>query len=195
MTQVEKKERERFVEVFLAKNKELNLSAIRDADGVFVKHVKDALELNKIRTFESWQEVIDVGTGGWIPLLPLAMSNPEVHFVGLDSVKKKTIAIMDMAENLWIKNVEVVWSRAEQHKVKYDVLTARAMAYIDNLMTRCYQLVKKWGYFILYKMRSEEEEMAIDAVCNRYKLALEKQHMYKLSDDDIQRVIYILKKL
>lgn len=53
MTQVEKKERERFVEVFLAKNKELNLSAIRDADGVFVKHVKDALELNKIRTFES----------------------------------------------------------------------------------------------------------------------------------------------
>jgi|GEM_PF-3198580 len=44
-------------------------------------------------------------------------------------------------------------------------------------------------------MRSEEEEAAIDSVCERYKLAFEKQHMYKLSDDDIQRVIYIVKKL
>lgn len=44
-------------------------------------------------------------------------------------------------------------------------------------------------------MRSEEEEMAVDAICERYKLAFEKQHMYKLFEEDIQRVIYIIKKL
>lgn len=192
---IDRKDRQQFIEVFLAKNAELNLSAIRDADGVFMKHVCDALELSKIWEFTDGQEVIDVGTGGWIPLLPLAMAYPNVNFTGLDSVRKKTSAIEDMAQKLGLRNVDVVRSRAEQHKKQYDVLTARAMAYIDDLMTWCYHLVKKWGYFILYKMWSEEEEAAIDAACERYKLAFEKQHMYKLFDDDIQRVIYIIKKL
>lgn len=131
---IDRKDRERFVDVFVAKNSELNLSAIRDADGVFVKHVQDALELNQIRKFEEGQQIIDVGTGGGIPLLPLAISNPDVHFTGLDSVKKKTVAVADMVDQLGISNVDVVWSRAEDHKVKYDILTARAMAYIDDLM-------------------------------------------------------------
>lgn len=192
---IERKDREKFVDVFVAKNTQLNLSAIRDADGVFLKHVQDALELNEIWSFTKGENVIDVGTGGGIPLLPLAISNPDVHFVWLDSVKKKTVAIADMAETLWLANVDVVWSRAEDHKQKYDALTARAMAYIDDLMWRCYSLVKKSGHFILYKMWSEEEESAIDAVCERYKLAFEKQHMYKLFDEDIQRVIYVLRKL
>lgn len=71
------------------------------------------------------------------------MSNPEVSFTGLDSVKKKTVAVADMANALGLKNVELVWSRAEQHKKQYDILTARAMAYIDDLMNRSYHLVKK----------------------------------------------------
>lgn len=192
---MQKNDRKQFIDVFVAKNQQLNLSAIRDADGVFVKHVSDAIELNTIWKFEDGQEVIDVGTGGWVPLLPLAITNPNTRFTWLDSVKKKTVAIMEMAQALGLDNVEVVRSRAEQHKKQYDILTARAMAYIDDLMTWTYHLVKKWGYFILYKMRSEEEEAAIDSVCERYKLAFEKQHMYKLSDDDIQRVIYIVKKL
>ena len=100
-----------------------------------------------------------------------------------------------MAQSLGLQNIDVVRSRAEDHKKHYDILTARAMAYIDELMPWCYHLVKKGGYFILYKMRSEEEEMAIDSACERYKLAFEKQHMYTLFEGDIQRVIYILKKL
>ena len=92
--------RQPFVDVFLTKNAELNLSAIRDAEGVFVKHVQDALEINKKVTFVSGQSVIDVGTGGGIPLLPLAISNPHVQFTGLDSVRKKTEAVADMAKQL-----------------------------------------------------------------------------------------------
>lgn len=71
------------------------------------------------------------------------MSYPDAHFTGLDSVRKKTVAIADMAHSLGLQNVDVVWSRAEEHKKQYDVLTARAMAYIDELMQRCYHLVKK----------------------------------------------------
>ena len=195
---IDKKERQPFIDVFLAKNQELNLSAIRDEEGVFMKHVCDALEILKVdegKYIENAKDVIDVGTGGWIPLLPLAAVFSDVHFTGLDSVRKKTIAISDMVETLWLHNVNVVRSRAEDHKKQYDVLTARAMAYVEELMQWCYRLVKKWGYFILYKMWSEEEEIAVDAACEKYKLALESQHMYKLFPEDIQRVIYVMKKL
>ncbi|MBP6911105.1 class I SAM-dependent methyltransferase [Patescibacteria group bacterium] len=66
-----------------------------------------------------------------------------MNFTGLDSVKKKTVAITEMADTLGLRNVEVVRSRAEQHRKQYDILTARAMAYIDDLLTRSYHLVKK----------------------------------------------------
>lgn len=59
---LDRQSRQQFIDIFLAKNTELNLSAIREAEGVFTKHVSDALELTKIRKFEDGQQVIDVGT-------------------------------------------------------------------------------------------------------------------------------------
>lgn len=193
---IERSKREPFVEAFLQKNKELNLSAIRDADGIFLKHVLDSLEVSKVESakFVKWKEVIDVWTWGGIPLLPLAMDYPDVHFTWLDSVKKKTVAICDMAQTLNLKNVDVVWSRAEDHKKQYDILTARAMAYIDDLMKRCYHLVKKGGLFILYKMFSEEEEARVDSYCEQRNMKVLSKHYYKLFEEDIQRVIYVIQK-
>lgn len=193
---IERSKRSQFVDVFVAKNKELNLSAIRDADGVFLKHVSDALEVCKVKSvkFIKWVEVIDVGTWGWIPLLPLAIEYPDVHFTGLDSVKKKTVAIADMATTLGLKNVAVVRSRAEDHKKQYDILTARAVAFSDALFNRTYHLVKKWGLFVLYKMFSEEEEAWLDSYCEQRKMNCLSKHYYKLFEEDIQRVIYILQK-
>lgn len=88
------------IEVFLAKNAQINLSAIRDAEGVYVKHILDSLELLNIFTFEEGQTVCDLGTGGGFPLLPLAIENPDVRFVGMDARKKKLQAIGEMIESL-----------------------------------------------------------------------------------------------
>ncbi|MBU0626451.1 class I SAM-dependent methyltransferase [Patescibacteria group bacterium] len=86
--------RDKLIKIFLEKNSQINLSAIRDADGVLVKHIQDSLELDKVlqippksslsqgRTFT----VCDVGTGGGFPLLPLAMTHSDVSFIGIDSV-------------------------------------------------------------------------------------------------------------
>lgn len=79
-------DRQKFIDVFLAKNQQLNLSAIRDADGVFVKHICDAIELKTvekqlgIQVLQDGNQVLDVGTGGGIPLLPLACMYPQVQF-------------------------------------------------------------------------------------------------------------------
>lgn len=186
--------RQQFIDVFLAKNKELNLSAIRDADGVFMKHVLDALEVDKKISFKAGTSIIDVGTGGGIPLLPLAISHPDVQFTGLDSVRKKTEAVADMARELGLKNVKMIWSRAEEHKIQYDILTARAVAFSDKLFNWTYQLVKPQGLFILRKMFSEEEESRLDSYCMQRKMTMLHKHYYKLFEEDIQRVIYIIQQ-
>ena len=69
------------VRVFIEKNSQLNLSAIRDAKWIKIKHINDSVELNKILKIEKWKSVCDIGTGGGFPLLPLAISNPNVKFV------------------------------------------------------------------------------------------------------------------
>lgn len=187
-------QRKEFIDIFLEKNKEINLSAIRDVDWVYIKHVLDSLELNKIFPLVDWMNVIDVWTGGGIPLLPLAMTHPYVHFTWLDSVRKKTEAVADMTQKLWIKNVNMVWARAEDFEWQFDVLTARAMSYVDNLLNRCNHIVKKWWHFVFYKMFSEEEDKHITQLCHTYRLVIEHKHVYKLFPWDIQRIIYVLKK-
>ena len=205
-------DRQQFIDVFLTKNSQLNLSAIRDPEGVFLKHISDAVEIQnalgliqkdqlddekpEVWLFQKWQRVIDIGTGWGIPLLPLALVYPEISFTWLDSVRKKTEAVLDMAKQLWLKNVDVVWSRAEEYKPqeKFDILTARAVAFSDKLFVWTYDLVKKWWYFVLYKMFSEEEESRLDSYCRQRKMTILRKHYYKLFDEDIQRVIYIIQK-
>jgi len=102
-------DRTNLTQVFLKKNTQLNLSAIRDEQGVLVKHIQDSLEITTLLTFPDGAKIGDVGTGGGFPLLPLAMTNPQAKFIGIDSVKKKTIAVNEMIAELGIKNTKVIW--------------------------------------------------------------------------------------
>lgn len=139
--------------------------------------------------------VVDVGTGGGFPLLPLAMSLPEVSFVGIDSVRKKNLAVNEMIQTLGIQNAEVVWTRIEEYQgEKFDVLTARAVAYADKLLEWSYPLIKKGGAFLLMKENKLEEKDLLLELLKKYHLQLEKEHHYQIFEGDIQRVIYVLRK-
>ncbi len=185
---------EKFIDTFLDQNQKINLSAIRTPEDVYTKHILDSLELNSIFKFEEGSSVIDIGTWWGFPLLPLAITNPLTNFIGLDSVNKKLTAIKNMSDELQIKNIKLIWSRAEQHNLQYDYLTARAVWYIDVLIKFWFHLVKKWWFFIFYKMFSEEEHNDIQKICKYKRLNIFKIHKYTLWGSDIQRVIYILKK-
>lgn len=186
--------REKLINLFIERNNKINLSAIRDPQNIYIKHILDSLTLNDIFRFHKDSRVIDIGTWWGFPLLPLSITNPWVAFTWLDSVNKKLKAIENIASSLDLQNIEFVWARAEQHKQQYDYLTARAVGYIDVLFKISYHLVKKWWYFIFYKMFSEEEDKAITKLCRQKKIIIKKTHKYKLFEDDIQRIIYILKK-
>lgn len=190
------KKREKLIKVFLEKNNQINLSAIRDEEGVYNKHILDALEVHKVFDFQESMQVCDVGTWGGFPLLPLAIEYPKVNFTGIDSVRKKIDAIWDMTKQLWIYNIELLWKRAEEYKDKqFDVITARAVAYIDKLLPWTKHLLKQWWVWILFKQVDEQERQDLLQLCASMNLRLEKRHNYKLFEGDIDRVIYVIRRL
>lgn len=184
--------RDRLIKFFLEKNSQINLSAIRDEEWVRVKHIQDSLELNNVLSFQKGWQVCDVWTGGGFPLLPLAMSHPDIFFIGIDSIGKKVKAVNDIIKELWLKNVKALQSRAESYTTQFDVVTARAVAYMDKLLPYILHLVKKWGYIVLYKQSSVQEKKELISLCKKFSLKLEKEHKYILAG--VERVIYILKK-
>ena len=187
--------RDKLIHAFLEKNKQINLSAIRDENWVIVKHIQDSLELEKIIDWKEWMKIADIWTGWGFPLMPLAISHPECNFVWIDSVRKKTIAVWEILDELWVKNVEMMRTRIEDIKNQtFDLVTARAVAYSDKLLNRATPLVKKWGRIALMKQVNDEEKKVLLDTAKKKNLVLEKEYNYKLFDWDIERVIYILRK-
>lgn len=88
------------IDLFLDRNSKINLSAIRDADGVWEKHILDSLELTTRIDVDDGLQALDLGTGGGFPLLPLATVYPNVQWTGIDARKKKVEAVNQMIVTL-----------------------------------------------------------------------------------------------
>lgn len=182
------------IQSFLDLNKQINLSAIRDADGVFVKHIQDSLELNKIFDLNKGYVVADVGTGSGFPLLPLAITNPTSRFVGLESVRKKCDAVTYLAQQNRLSNVRMIRIRAEDYtQMQFDVVMARAVAYSDVLLDRTIHLVKPGWYLIFFKGYTQQEDADLKQFAQQDGLTFVSEHHYQLFEGDIPRVIYVLK--
>lgn len=187
--------RDKLIKIFSEKNSQINLSAIRDKDWILVKHIYDSIELNKFLKIKNGKTVCDIWTGWWFPLLPLAITNPNIQFIWIDARRKKVDAVNDMIKNLWLNNVECKWIRIEDFKEKFDFVTARAVAYIDKLIPWSYDLLKKLGHFVIYKQYEQSEYESLKNICKKYKLDIKEKHKYFLFDGDIERVIYVIKKM
>lgn len=191
-------ERKPLIELFLEINSQLNLSAIRDEEGVYTKHIMDSLELTQVLDLSQYGTLCDVGTGGGFPLLALSKykndNSFQLQLTGLDARRKKIDAINQMIEKLWLPDTEAIRSRVEDHRQTYDIVTARAVAYADKIIPRCVPLCKKWWLICLYKEVKDEEREEIVKQCKNFSLSIEKEHRYRLFNGDIERVIYVLKK-
>lgn len=108
-------------------NQRLNLIARTDVDWIFEHHVLHCLSLTRKR-FEATDTVVDWGTGGGLPLIPLAIVFPETKFIGVDAVAKKTQAVEQIARELRLQNVEVWHGRAEGFSQPHTHSVSRATA-------------------------------------------------------------------
>jgi 16S rRNA (guanine527-N7)-methyltransferase len=108
-------------------NERINVISRKDMDAFYEHHVLHALSIARFINFEPDSKIIDVGTGGGFPGIPLAILFPKVHFTLLDSIGKKIKVVSAVAEALQLQNVKAVNTRSEQHKGQYDFIISRAV--------------------------------------------------------------------
>lgn len=159
-----------FMDLVLETNKSMNLTAITEPEDFVIKHYIDSFTICKSKEFKSASTVVDVGTGGGFPGIPLAIAYPEKKFVLMDSLNKRIKFLTAAAESLGLKNVECVHSRAEdfgknkKYRESFDLCVSRAVANIAVLSEYCIPLVKPGGYFTAYKTGNEDLSLGANAI-------------------------------
>lgn len=153
---------DKYKKLFLEKNSVINLISKNDEKLLEEKHIKDSLSINVFfeKYGNNFKTLLDIGTGGGFPALPIAIKYPQLEVTGIDSIKKKINAIADIAEKLELKNFKAVCERVEKLKgEKYDLITSRAVAKLDLILQYALPLLKKNGYLIVYKSKTVREEI------------------------------------
>lgn len=158
---------DKYMEKILEKNEMINLTRITDQNEFIAKHYMDSIVIQDEYEFASSKTIIDVGTGGGFPGVPLAILNPDKHFVLLDSLQKRLKVIKGICDELGIDNIEVVHGRAEelarkkQYREKFDLCVSRAVANTAVLAELCLPFVAVGGSFIAYKGPNLEDELKV----------------------------------
>ncbi|MBL8159488.1 16S rRNA (guanine(527)-N(7))-methyltransferase RsmG [Candidatus Saccharibacteria bacterium] len=184
----------RFVDSFMAYNAHTNISAIRQPEAIWTKHIADSLMLLKFEDISG--SAIDIGTGGGLPGIPLAIMRPTQPMFLLDSVGKKIKACQSFIEELGLENTRTILGRAEkiakdsQHKHNYDTVLSRATAYLPILLAWSEHLLAPGGRIIMYKTPSDEERQAGTAVAKELKLTLAREHRYELEGQQRYILVY-----
>lgn len=151
-------------------NKVLNLTAIDDDKGIYLKHFYDSLLIEKYLKKDS--TLCDIGSGAGFPGLVIAIARPDISVTLIEPTLKRCNFLNEVIAMLGLKNVVVLNARAEEAVIdlreSFDVVTARAVAYLDVLSELCIPFVKMGGYFIAMKGAKGLEELEVS------KIAIEK---------------------
>jgi 16S rRNA (guanine527-N7)-methyltransferase len=115
-------------------NEKINVISRKDMDYFYEKHVLHSLGIAKVMEFKPGTKVLDIGTGGGFPGIPLAILFPETHFHLVDSIGKKITVVKDVARQLKLSNVEAQQTRAEDLVRRYDFIISRAVTKFANFI-------------------------------------------------------------
>ncbi len=151
LTQEQKEKYSKLVQLYKYWNSKVNLISRKDIDNLEINHIIHSLSIVKIVSFKDSTSVLDVGTGGGLPGIPLAIFFPKVNFTLIDSIGKKIKVVKSICSELSINNVNAINDRVENHLDHYDFILSRAVTRMDNF----YKLVyKNFRYDSSNKMKN-----------------------------------------
>ncbi|CCQ96936.1 Ribosomal RNA small subunit methyltransferase G [[Clostridium] ultunense Esp] len=146
-------------------NQKINITSITDDEEIDIKHFIDSITPLSTDLFAEDVRMIDIGTGGGFPGIPLKIINRDMEVVLLDSLKKRITFLEDIIDKLALEKIFPIHGRAEElgrdknHREKYDIAISRAVASLNTLSEYCLPFVKVGGFFISMKGPDVDEEL------------------------------------
>lgn len=146
-------------------NSQVNLISRKDEDNIFDRHIMHCLAILKYIDIPAKSRVIDIGTGGGLPGIPIKIANPEIDMLMVDSVNKKIKLTKMFAQHTNLRNIEALWARVETlsenpiYRRNFDFVVSRAVARIELIVEWTHLLVKKNTKFLLLKGGDLTEEI------------------------------------
>lgn len=175
-------------------NEKINVISRKDMESLYEKHILHSLGVAKVMAFEPGTRVLDIGTGGGFPGIPLAILFPETEFTLVDSIGKKIAVVNAVAEGAGLKNVKAIHGRAEKVKEKFHFVVSRAVTQMPEFL--------KWlkGKFekeqinskhngVLYLKGGELAEELAGIKCEIYSL----KNYFDEEFFDTKKVVYVSK--
>ncbi len=126
---------EKLYDLYQDWNAKINVISRKDIDELYTKHILHSLGIAKIMTFKPNADVMDVGTGGGFPAIPLAILFPETNFYAIDVIAKKIKVVNEVATALQLKNIKAEQKRAELVTEKFDFIVSRAVTNMPDFVT------------------------------------------------------------
>jgi len=115
-------------------NSKINVISRKDIENIYIRHILHSLSIAKFIKFKRDATILDLGTGGGFPGIPLAIIFPDSNFILVDSIRKKIAVVDEVVKELGLKNIDSQWSRAEDLDYSYDFLVTRAVAKMPTLI-------------------------------------------------------------
>lgn len=188
---------DKYYNMLVEYNKNINLTAITDYDQVLLKHFYDSLTITKAIELTN-QKVCDIGTGAGFPGIVLKIAYPNLEITLVESLTKRCIFLNEVIKELDLKNIKVVNQRAEefsQNNIEYfDIITSRAVAKLNILLEISIKSLKIGGYYIALKANVVEEMNSISTCLTKLNGSLDSITTFNLPIDNSLRNIIKIKK-
>ena len=192
----------RFYEMVIEKNKVMNLTAITDYDEFVIKHFVDSLMIAKVMDMTTPMTVLDIGTGAGFPGVPIKIVFPETKVLLLDSLNKRLNFLNEVIEELELKDIVTIHSRAEELQTKgeyresFDLCISRAVSALPTLSEYCLPYVKPGGKFVAYKAVGADEEIEASKTAIRVLGGeIKDKAQFTIKDTDYTRVLISIEKV
>ena len=187
-----------YMKIFLGENSKINLISKNEEKYLYEKHIYDSLAIKLF--FDIYglpQKLLDIGTGGGFPAIPLAIEYPQINVVALDSRGKKIASVNNIAQKLGLKNIKCINDRVENYTdSSFDVIVSRAVGKVDKLIEYSYPILKKGGFLVLYKSKEYNNELdAAKDIIRKNHLKILPVIEYDLPlEENYKRVLVVFKK-